>query len=149
MILWRDRKRILGMPITFTVYSLSEDRLFIKTGLFNLRTEEIILYRIRDISLRRSFGQRIFGVGTLTLFSVDQSCPRLLLKSIKNPEKLHRYLSDFIEKTRQSKGVAGREIVGMAGVGLHHSDDGDGDSVPEDAQHEQDADVDAGADELR
>ena len=59
MILWKDRKRILGMPLTFTVYSLSEDRLFVKTGLFNLRTEEIILYRIRDISLRRSFGQRI------------------------------------------------------------------------------------------
>ena len=25
---WKDRKRILGMPITFTRYRLSEDRLF-------------------------------------------------------------------------------------------------------------------------
>ena len=62
---------IRDRPITFTVYSLSEDRLFIKTGLFNLRTEEIILYRIRDISLRRSFGQRIFGVGTVHICSSD------------------------------------------------------------------------------
>ena len=60
--------------------------------------------------------QRIFGVGTLTLYSADQSCPQLLLKNIKRPEKLHRYLSDVIEKNRQSKGIAGREIVGMAAM---------------------------------
>ena len=87
-------------------------------------------------------------MGTLTLFSADQSCPRLLLKNIKKPEKLHRYLSDFIEKTRQSKGVAGREIVGMAGVGLNHSHDADGDGVPDDVPQEQNGDMDAGADVL-
>lgn len=148
-ILWADRKRIFGMPISFTRYSMDDERLYVKTGLLRTELNEILLYRILDVKSTQTLWQRIFGVGTLTLFSVDQSCPQLQLKNIKKPEKLHRYLSDFIEKTRQSKGVAGREIVGMAGVGLHHSDDGDGDSVPEDAQHEQDADVDAGADELR
>ena len=50
-VVWKDRKRICGLPITFTKYSMSEDRLFLETGLLNTRQEEVILYRVRDISL--------------------------------------------------------------------------------------------------
>ena len=49
-ILWKDRKRILGMPISFTRYSFSDDRVFVQTGLFSSHFEEILLYRIRDIA---------------------------------------------------------------------------------------------------
>ena len=35
--LWKDRKRILGLPITFTRSRLREDRIFRETGLPNLR----------------------------------------------------------------------------------------------------------------
>ena len=63
--IWKDRKRILGMPLSFTRYSLSEDRVFLDTGLLNMNLEEILLYRVRDISLRISLGQRIFAVGTV------------------------------------------------------------------------------------
>ena len=34
--IWKDRKRFLGMPLSFTRYSLSEDRLFLQKGLFNM-----------------------------------------------------------------------------------------------------------------
>ena len=115
-ILWADRKRILGMPISFTRYSMDEDRLYVKKGLLRTELNEILLYRILDVRSTQTLWQRIFGVGTLTLYSADQSCPQLLLKNIKRPEKLHRYLSDVIEKNRQSKGIAGREIVGMAAM---------------------------------
>ena len=62
--LWSDRKRILGMPISFTQYKLSKDRLFLQRGLFNTAYDETVLYRIRDISVTISLGQRLFGVGT-------------------------------------------------------------------------------------
>ena len=62
--LWRDRKRRLGLPLSFTKYSLSEDRLFCETGLFNLKQDEVLLYRVRDLQLNMTLGQRIFGVGT-------------------------------------------------------------------------------------
>ena len=101
-ILWADRKRILGMPISFTRYSMDEDRLYVKKGLLRMELNEILLYRILDVRSTQTLWQRIFGVGTLTLYSADQSCPQLLLKNIKRPEKLHRYLSDVIEKNRQS-----------------------------------------------
>ena len=49
---WKARKRnFLGLPWTFTVYGFSQDRLFIKSGIFNTREDEVRLYRITDIGL--------------------------------------------------------------------------------------------------
>ena len=47
--IWKDRKRFLGMPLSFTRYALSEDRLFLSVGFFSIKDEEVLLYRIRDI----------------------------------------------------------------------------------------------------
>lgn len=69
--LWRDRRRVLGMPITFTRYALSEDRLFVERGLLTTHLEEVLLYRVRDIGLTISLGQRIFGVGSVIIESSD------------------------------------------------------------------------------
>lgn len=44
--LWRDRKRHFGLPLSFTTYSISDDRLFIKTGMLNERQEETLLYLV-------------------------------------------------------------------------------------------------------
>ena len=38
-IKWKDRKRFLRMPLSFTRYALSDDRLFLQTGVFNLKDE--------------------------------------------------------------------------------------------------------------
>ena len=49
-ILWNDRKRTLfGLPLSFTKYSLTEDKLIIERGIFNRIEEEIRLYRIFNI----------------------------------------------------------------------------------------------------
>lgn len=102
--LWNDRKRILGMPITFTRYSMTDDRLFLECGFLNIKTEEVLLYRIRDISLERKLGQRIFGVGSVRVISSDKTAPELLIKNIKHPievkELIHRQVEDAKLKRR-------------------------------------------------
>ena len=70
--IWEDRKRILGMPISMTKYYLSEDRLFVQTGLISMKIEETLLYRVSDISVRVGLFQRIFGVGTIDLVNVKE-----------------------------------------------------------------------------
>ena len=47
--LWKDRKRHLGLPLSFTRYSLSDDRLFVSEGFLNIKDDEVLLYRVRDI----------------------------------------------------------------------------------------------------
>ena len=73
--LWKDRRRRLGLPLSFTRYSLSEDRLFCETGLLNLKADEVLLYRVQDLELTMTLGQRIFGVGTVCVHSSDRSVP--------------------------------------------------------------------------
>ena len=49
--LWKDRKRHLGMPLSFTRYQMSEDRLFLSQGFLNIKDDEVLLYRVRDIDM--------------------------------------------------------------------------------------------------
>ncbi len=112
-ILWKARKRIwCGLPWTFTVYSLSEDRFFIKRGIFNTEEDEVRLYRIKDISLRRSLGQRIFGLGTIDVCSSDANMRDFQIINIRNSRDVKEMLSELVEDERQRKRVYARELVG-------------------------------------
>ncbi len=97
--IWKDRKRYFGLPLSFTRYAMSEDRLFLSVGFFNIRDEEVLLYRIRDINTSRSLWQRIFGVGTISVVSSDKTLPNLIMKNVKHPlqvkELLHRQVEDM------------------------------------------------------
>ena len=96
--LWKDRKHHLGMPLSFTRYQLSEDRLFLSQGFLNIKDDEVLLYRVRDIDTRRNLWQRLFGVGTVTVLSSDRTTPTLVLKNVKNPlfvkELIHKQVED-------------------------------------------------------
>ena len=106
--LWNDRRRRMGLPLSFTRYALTEDRLFLDTGFFNLRSEEILLYRVRDINLRRSLWQRIFGVGSIRVLSSDKSTPDLLIKNVKNPLEVKELLHRQVEETKISTSIPTR-----------------------------------------
>jgi uncharacterized protein (UPF0128 family) len=114
-VLWKDRKRILGMPISFTRYLVDEDHLTLKIGLLNTRIDDVLLYRILDIKMTQSLGQKIFGVGSITVFTADKSQDQILLKNVKNPEKVRRYLGQLVEQERENRRLVGRELFGVAG----------------------------------
>lgn len=110
--LWSDRKRTLfGLPLSFTKYMLSEERLFIEQGFLNKKEDEVRLYRIMDLSLTRSFGQRIFGVGTIHCCSADKSMGDFDIISVKNPKEVKEQLSQQIEAQRDVKRVTNREYM--------------------------------------
>ncbi len=115
-ILWKDRKRILGMPISFTVYSIDNNRLYVKKGLFNSIMDELLLYRILDIKLSRSLFQKIFRVGTITLSTADKTNPVLEIKNVKNSDKIRRLISNIVERERNEKRIMGKEMFGAAGI---------------------------------
>ena len=109
--LWKDRKRYLGLPLSFTRYALSEDRLFLSVGFLNIRDDELLLYRVRDITTHRTLWQRIFGVGTLTIASSDKSQPTLVLKNIKNPLQVKELLHTHVEAMKLRRRVRIGELT--------------------------------------
>ena len=111
-LIWSDRKRYMGMPISFTRYSLSKDRLFLSVGFLTVRDEEILLYRIRDINTKRTLWQRIFGVGTITVVSSDKSMPVLVIKNVKDPLTVKELIHDHVEDAKRKNRVRVSEISG-------------------------------------
>ncbi len=112
--LWRARKNnFLGLPWTFTVYELTNDRLFVESGFLNKKEDEVRLYRILDLELNRSLGQRIFGMGTIKVSSSDKSLKNFELVNIKNPKAIKEMLSQLVEEQRDAKRVVNREMMGM------------------------------------
>ena len=109
--LWKDRKRYFGMPLSFTRYSLSEDRLFISEGFLTIKDDEILLYRVRDIDTSRSLWQRIFGVGTVTVVSSDKTMPTLVLKNVKDPVFVKELIHKQVEEMKIQRRVRFGEIM--------------------------------------
>ncbi|MDD6237009.1 MAG: PH domain-containing protein [Clostridiales bacterium] len=111
-IVWQDRKRTLfGLPWSFTKYSLTEEKLLIETGFLNKKEEEVRLYRIMDVTLKRSLGERIFGLGTIHCCSADRSTPEFDILRIKKSGEIKNMLSDMIEQQRTLKRVTSREFM--------------------------------------
>lgn len=123
---WRDRKRVLGMPITFTRYMLSDDRLFLEKGLLNLKADEVLLYRVRDLELTISLGQRMFGVGTICVHSSDQSMPHMELENVKNPREVKELIHQMVEAAKDKRRMRSMEIMGGPQGDDFHDLDGDG-----------------------
>ena len=109
--LWKDKKRYFGMPLSFTRYQLSEDRLFYSVGFLNIKDDEILLYRVRDIATSRTLWQRIFGVGTVTVVSSDKTMPTLILKNVKDPMLVKELIHKQVEEMKIKRRVRFGEIM--------------------------------------
>ena len=108
---WSDRSRIFGLPVTFTKYSMSDDRIFCEKGLLNMKFEEILLYRVRDISMKITLGQRIFGVGSILLQSSDKTAPVLEIKNVKNPRQVKEMIHQQVEQVKEQRRMRFGEVL--------------------------------------
>lgn len=124
--IWKDRRRRMGMPLSFTRYALNEDRLFLSTGFFSIKDEEVLLYRVQDIRTSRNLWQRLFGMGTVTVISSDKTMPTLELKNIKKPMDVKELLHKQVEEMKIQRQVRLGEIVSD-----HDCDCGNEDAVEE------------------
>lgn len=111
-VVWQDRKRIIfGLPWTFTKYVLTGEKLLIQTGVLSTKEEEVRLYRIMDVTLRRSLAQRLFGLGTIHCCSADKSTPEFDIRWIPDAAAVKEKLSDLVEAERMAKRVSSREFM--------------------------------------
>lgn len=111
--LMRERKRWLffGIPWTFTKYILTEKKIIIESGLLNSSENEILMYRVTDMTLTRSLFQKMFGLGTLTVYAHDKTNPTLIVKNIKHTKEFKEVLSEAVEKDRLRMKMRQSEIV--------------------------------------
>ena len=136
--IWQDRKRtFLGLPWSFTKYMLTEDRIFVEKGLFTSTLDEENLYRVRDVSVTRTLGQRIFRLGTVKVFSTNSSNGETVLQSIKNPIEVKEEIVRLVEAARKKHNIRASEM--LVNAPDPHDCDHDGDGIPD--IHDNDIDM--------
>ncbi len=126
--IWQDRKRtFLGLPLSFTKYMLTEDRLFVEKGFLNSVLDEENLYRVRDVRVTRSLVQKLFGLGTVTVYSSSASNDETVLASIKQPIEVKEEIVRLVDAARRKNNIRASEML-MDGPDLC---DHDGDGIPD------------------
>ncbi|MFQ6749282.1 MAG: PH domain-containing protein, partial [Clostridia bacterium] len=114
-LLWKDRKRWAGLPLSFTRYFLIEKpdqwvKFFTSIGLFNTTDEELYLFRVFDITVEQTFMNKIFNEGTIILHVNDESANKIEIKRVLNPFKVKEMISDYVEFERRRRGMAVAEF---------------------------------------
>jgi len=123
-IVWKDRKRYFGLPLSFTRYSIKGIRLYLSKGFINVEENELLLYRVMDIKSNRTLADRIFGVGTITLYTADKTDSELKIIRVKNPNKVRELISKMVEEERAKIRIRGKEIYGVGDEDMGDQDEG-------------------------
>jgi uncharacterized membrane protein YdbT with pleckstrin-like domain len=117
-VLWYDRERILWFPFTFTKYWIKNGRLYIQRGFLNTSYDELLLYRVIDVSLKRSLSQKFFGTGSIMITAKADNDKNIELKNISNSEKVKDLISELVEEERSKKRIHGKEFFDISTDGI-------------------------------
>lgn len=80
------------MRIRSTLYTISNQRILIETGVLTKSVSEIDLRTIDDTQFFQSLTARILGIGNVTLVSADKEAPVLVLHNIPDPRSLRELI---------------------------------------------------------
>lgn len=87
-------------------YTLTNQRLIRKAGVFTRTTFEIELYRIKDVHLYEPFLYRFFGFGNILLSSSQHVTLNFLLQAVPDASNLREMIHQYVEARRTEKGVS-------------------------------------------
>ena len=122
---WSDKKRTLfGLPLSFTRYFLTETKFITRKGFLSLEEDELELYKVVDKKMQLSFGQRLFGCGTIVLYVKDTDTPVKEVLSVKAPRRVAQLIDKYVDQQRDRFHIRGRDMMGATNRDyLDESDD--------------------------
>ncbi len=114
----RKRWTFLGLPFTFTKYTVKEDVITVNAGLLKSTENDCYMYKVQDVELTSTLGEKLFGLGTVICYTGDTTHPRLVLEHIKHA----RTVKDFILKNSEEARLK-RRTVNMVDIGSENMSD--------------------------
>ena len=97
-----------------TRYKLTTERLIVTSGLLSQRSEEVEIYRVKDVSVSQGALDRMVGIGTITVMVSDASSPRIELKAISQPMKRKEQIRQMSRASRKTEGIRSVEYLPSA-----------------------------------
>jgi len=80
------------LTLKSTRYRATTDRLEIERGVFSREIDNLDMFRIVDIAMRRSFTDRLWRIGTIELFTNDKTHPSLLIYCVAKPRQVYELI---------------------------------------------------------
>lgn len=114
-----ERKRwlFLGLPFTFTRYTIKEDMITIDAGLLKTVENDCYMYKVQDVQHSASLAEKLFGLGTVTCFTGDTTHPQLLLEHIKNSKQVKDFILEQSEQARLKRRTVNMLDIGSGSMG--------------------------------
>lgn len=118
-----EQKRWLffGLPFSFTKYYIKENMITIDSGFFRKVENDCYMYKVQDVELVTSLAERIFGLGTVILYTGDTTHPKLILEHIKNAKEIKNYILEASEQARMKRRTLNTLDIG-AGADIDDAD---------------------------
>ena len=119
-VIFKERKRIVffALPLSFTVYKLSESLLTISKGLLNKIEDDCYMYKIQDVKLSRSLFERMFKLGTIICYTGDITHSEIRLTHIKNANEIKAFILEASEEARRKRRVLSTLDIGADADGM-------------------------------
>ena len=94
-----------------TRYKLTTERLIVTSGLLSQSSEEVEIYRVKDVSFSQGALDRMMDVGTVTVIVSDASSPRIELKGISQPMQRKEQIRQMSRSSRKTEGIRSVEYL--------------------------------------
>lgn len=101
---------IKALDLYCTTWTIHQNNLIEKTGILNVNTEEVLLYRVKDIRLYEPLLYRLVGLSKLTIITSDYTNPSIVLYGIRNGEELMTIIRQLVANSRKIEGVKELDI---------------------------------------
>jgi len=98
------------LDVLTTSYRLTTERIVMATGILTRRYEQVELFRLRDIGVSKPLGMRLFGLGSVDVFSRDITMPECRLHAIRSPVRVADLVRACAERAKDARGVREHEV---------------------------------------
>lgn len=115
-----EKKRVvfLGLPLTFTKYIIKDDMITINSGFLRKIENDCYMYKVQDVELSQTFGERIFGLGTVICYTGDTTHPKLELVHIKKAKEIKNDILLASEEARLKRRTLNTLNIGNGEVDI-------------------------------
>ena len=93
------------LVLRFRIYEITTERIKITTGILTRKTDELELYRVKDLTLVEPLHLRLFKLGNIVLTTNDATTPSIEIVAIPGAKEIREELRRHVEACRQRKGV--------------------------------------------
>jgi len=101
LIVWPVKRHIQRQSIKLTI---AGEKLRYETGIASKSTRIIQLPKVQDVRVIQSFGQRMLGVGNISIETAGENS-RLVVENLDQPQQLAEMITDASGQTSASGGL--------------------------------------------